>query len=569
MGNLLCLNCFKTGLEEGEQAQPIQLMPDKESDIKLLEDADLLSHIDLQQLQFENRVKQNKEKRSFNRISFTPTYIKSQSMKVLPKSRPPRYSLNMKVKWDDKTVAFGKKNEIAPKADNYYTSYFSGQESESNTGLGVSQLVKNQKNGFLEAKPVESTQLPLRKSTTLKHQRSSEMIIAEERGSFASKKKQSGVNFDKDSHNAMKELDDFKNILDSNVPSPIKDTQNFIVTSGTKKTLIDPRHITSSGKKSEDTNALNEEEKDKVEALSTPHLGPLPTKSLKISPDMKSMKSISFEPSLYSFKSCNEFDNLTFHSLLSSKSTTKRFTGSKIKKQDIFHEFMFEIEQFSDYFNLTNSYPLEEVIFDKKGATNKSEKYLSTFCPKIIEIEPENSTLPSTNRRIIITRGIFILKTSIRELQVSLNRKIEGPATRFVQKRLYNCSDFDNEVDALLKYNLVIGGSNESLKTVRIGTGKKFPKGKTIHYLYERSVNLNDFYQTINDTLPIVPGTSPSNQNPPCYLLKSVHRIEVLSEDYLKMDFYCEYYVPEKYKLSQARVAIKELLTLSIEGAHL
>ena len=438
MGNLVCLNCFKTGLEEGGTVQPVQVMPDRDSDIQILEDADVLSHFDLQQLQFENREKQNKEKRSFFRVHAAPSYCRSQSLKVIAKSRPMRYSLNMKRQTDDKTVAFGNKNDTQPKGDNYYSSYFSGLDSESQFGQKPPLKASNFKPPFVEPVKLEIDQTPIRRSSTLKHQKSAEFHDLAGRGSFANKKKIDGHDLEKSRGSELKELDEFKNILDSNIPSPVKEPQNFIVTTGNKKSLIDPRQIGASGKKSEDTIKLKEEERDVVHIGSLTQLTVIPPKSSKLSPEMRSMKSLSIEPSLYSFKSCNEFDNLTFNSLLSSKSTSKRICGSKIKKQDIFHEFMFEIEQFADYFNLSNTYPLEEVLFDKKGTVNRSEKYLATFCPKVIEVGPDNALSPLAKKRVIISRGIFILKTSIRELQVSLNKKVEGVATRFVQKRLFN-----------------------------------------------------------------------------------------------------------------------------------
>lgn len=566
MGNLVCLNCFKTGIEDEEPEQHVQVIMDRESDMKMLDDADVISHFDLQQLQLRNRQTDNDQKRSFYRVKQVPDTLRSKSMKPPATRRSVKYSLNIKHDLDDPTVVFHR-NDACINPENYMQAYPYSKSSHSTRGVILKKDLSIQKPIFGEAGNEVVDATPAKRSQTIPDKKENNSVEMMRKGSTLSTSNQKNIEPTEVSLGEARELDDIADILDSVVVSPRKDSLNFIVNSGKKKNIRPNTHNDSPDKQSEESNQWKEEEKDKVADIpySISH-----SKSPRRIGANPSLKSMSIDKSVYSFKSCNEFDNLTFHSLVSSISISRKTVQSKVTKQDIFHEFMFEIENLGNYFNMADEMPCEEVLIDRSGVRHKSEKFLATFCPRVVEIDCDGSPQALLKRRLVISRGILILKVTYKELQVAMNKMYDGPISRSVEKRLQNYGDFDNEIDALMRYSIAVGERTEKMKTVRISTGKKFPRGKQIYYTYEKSVDLHEFYQ---DQSPIAGGRKhfTAHLGPhidKVYLLKSVQKIEVLNDDHLKVDFYTEYFFPETIKLSQIKSAIRELIKLTIDWSH-
>lgn len=566
MGNLVCLNCFKTGLEDEEPNQHVQVIVERESDMKMLDDADVVSHFDLQKLQLRYRQHDNNQKRSFYRPKINQELLRSKSMRGMTTLRSARYSLNLKRDIDDPTVVLHR-NDAGINPENYMHAYPYSKSSRSTRGVVLKKEPSIRKPIFGDSGDLRVDSAPARRSQTIPDKQDNGLIEKGRKGSILSTSNQKIMEPTEVSLGEVRELDEINGILDSVVASPRKHSENLIMVSAKKKSTMANHRRESPGKQSEESINLKDEEKDKVPdiPLSMAH-----SRSPRRYGTNSSLKSMSVDKSVYSFKSCNEFDNLTFRSLVSSQSTSKKLSQGKVTKQDLFHEFMFEIEHFGQYFDMTTEMPCEEVIMDRKGAKHKSEKFLATFCPRVFEIECDGPSASLTKRRLVVTRGILVLKVSYRELQVAMNKQYEGPISRCVQKRLHNYGDFDNEIDALMQYSISVGQNTESMKTIRIGTGKKFPRGKQIYYTYEKSVDLHEFFQE-KSSIGADPKTGKSKLRSPTdkiFLLKSVQKIEVLNDEHLKVDFYSEYFFPEIFKLSQIKSCARELIKLSIDWSH-
>lgn len=473
MGNLQCLNCFKS-YDEIDQNQNVA-QNEKLSEIKFLEDADVISHFDLQQIQLQSRNKDQNSRRSLVVMAAKKPEYRSQSLRILSRRQHPRYSINI------------------PKTDH----------------------LKEGKNDMFGS---QETNLP--------------KLFENDSNERKGKEKN-------DEKDTKREIEEVLAVLDS----PLETSMNLKTPVKNDGMLRDKSVVSSDSKKHVD------EDKDEVIPLkkSVRILG----KKGKIGGEKKSVKSMSIGASSYSFKSCNEFDNLTFASLVSSGTTLKRF-GTSVSKKELFQELMFEIERFSEYFNFSAQLPLEEILFDKSNINGSSEKKLITFCPQLTELPTKHGG--TTRRRIIVSRGSLIKNQSFKEYQISSNKKIEGNTSRYLQKRLVNFGDFDNELDALVNYSILTGNPlPETLHTFRMATGKKFPNGKQIFYEFERSINLQEFFTQIGEGSIVDLKT---------YLIKKLSKIEILNDNFIKIDFYSEYYFPETMKISQIRTTLKSLLSI-------
>ena len=476
MGNLVCLNCFRADDEPiDENAPPHPL--DKISDIKFLEDVDVISHFDLREIEVQAIEKNHCRKRSFIVVKGKQPVRKCASVNPPSKRQDIRYSLHVKREKPWVTRDIGSQDTAAPK------------QADDNS-----------------------------------HHRATP--------------------FD-----AKDEIDEVLAILDS--PRSTVHRQPATTGDPLKKALL-PLGLSKSSEPlnvSPDSRRSREEEKDQVESIPSPRK--VSPKRQRTNFDVASMKSASVAGKSLSFKSCNEFDNLTFASLISGSSTIKRY-GTKIAKKELFQELMFEIEQFSEYFNTSTFMPFEEILLDARGEGTSKDKSLVTFCPKLTEIALKNDLI--TRRRVIISRGCLLLTQTLKEYQVALNKRVDGEVSRSVQKRLFNFADFDNELDSLLKYTMALGSSSDTLHTFRIATGKRFPSGKQVYYSFERSINLQEFFASLAENSFIEPRT---------YMIKSVSKMEVLNERHLKLDFYNEFYFPETVKISVIRKTLRQFYALN------
>jgi hypothetical protein len=514
MGNrAACLSCFKIGDEESAPANNA-IAIDKMSEIKYLEDIDVISHFDLQQIQFKNREEEHKQRRSFYVAHKDNTQLmRSNSMCILKgpdEPRPVRYSYNPKNNTSDSKV---QAIQTANTTDN---------KASKEPG---------------EGSPHD-------------HAASEDSYSLVEHNKVLDSPKQ-----------AIKELAKPGNELN---PSSVTEGLGNILDSprASHQSKVTPRKMQRlrSLDKSTPEAELQAELRDTVQPIVVSNKAL--TKKGNTHGDSKSISNLSIEHSHYSFKSCNEFDNLTFASLVSSKSNSKRSKASapqkgKLSKRDVFEELMFEIEHFSRYFDFGNPYPFEEVLQDWR-AKEGGQRMLLAFCPQVQEFASNNS-LFSPKRRITIVRGMCLLKKTLKNWQNTLNRKVETQiCSRIVQKRLQAYGDFDNELDSMLKYVLKAGESQETIKTIRIGTSKKYAGGKQTIYMYERSADLHDFYAGLKGK------ASPNlvSADSTTYLLKSVQRVELLSPEYIKVEYYAEFYFPDRIKISHTRQAVREYFGL-------
>ena len=298
----------------------------------------------------------------------------------------------------------------------------------------------------------------------------------------------------------------------------------------------------------------------------------------------KSLRShISFEKSNYSFKSCLEFDNLTFQSLISpgfksaksrpplvkSPSKTSKAgvktsaAGSRQveSKMELFQELMFEMEQTFEYFDLFKSLPMEEPLITQKthSSTGSPEQLVVTFAPKIVELDCGWAGR-TYKKRVLVSRGTCVIRSTLRELTIKANQQaaIEG-CSRVIKKSLSSYLDFDSDWDSRIQYGFKSDtGTEVQTTTVRIGAGKKFPTGKTMHYTFERSVDTQDFYSCKED-IPVeaLSTSTVSSVANKWYILKHISKVEVLNPEFLKVDTYAEFVAPQDAKLGQARKFIR------------
>jgi hypothetical protein len=517
MGNLACLNCFKP--YEPANGQYIGYKEERMSDIKLLDDLDVVSHIDLDKYLLKTREESNAKETSQRHID----HLFSKRAKSLDLYKKPfRVRLSL---------------HIHPGSNVYkeISGFMTPRKSQpgdlvDDTPSTLKDKVEGENFGktMKADTPMDIPEVGLKKS------------LGEGRDGRETPK-----------NRLQEELEELGGLLDSPSNLSLEKQPKYRLAVDDSKGKTKNSRVRSHKELSDAS-----EKKDEVKDLK----GRALIEGRKPALDVR---SLSIDKSQYSLKTCKDWDNLTFNSLVSGggNSSLRRLTQSsaQISKRDLFQDFMFEIESFGEYFGMAEIFPLEETIKDGSDLVDPHERILVTFCPKIKEFPIEKMNRVS-KKRLIVSRGMFILRKSQKELLVRLNQKREGSFSRFIMKRLQNCSDFDNEADALIKYIVSLGEAKEQLKAVRIGMGKRYSSGKELFYTYERSVDLADFYKALDQEQASLLSKPEALARP--FLLRGINRMEVLNKEYIKVDFYNEFYFPEQVKLAAIRKTLIHFYTL-------
>ena len=104
-------------------------------------------------------------------------------------------------------------------------------------------------------------------------------------------------------------------------------------------------------------------------------------------------------------------------------------------------------------------------------------------------------------------------------------------------------------------------GDPKEFRTIRIGTQKSFPNGKTISLVYERSQDLHEFNTEGEKRMANIKLENPPDMN--TYMIRSITKLERVSDRYTKAYIYCEMFWPEAMSLQILRRKTISLLTSS------